>query len=79
MKPLGFNATETRCRVLLRDFEQKGVLLSTEFRFFVSTKAYFYMGADILGVDNPDENTSGNFLNQYRANDRYSGGFSYVF
>ena len=63
----------------LRDFDQKGTLIGTEALIFPKERFAFVVGADILGVDNPDENVSSDFLNQFRANDRYYGGVSYVF
>ncbi len=63
----------------LRDFDQKGTLIGTEALIFPKEHFAFVVGADILGVDNPDENISTDFLNQFRANDRYYGGVSYVF
>lgn len=63
----------------LRDFDQKGTLIGTEALIFPKERFAFVVGADILGVDKPDENVSTDFLNQFRANDRYYGGVSYVF
>ena len=63
----------------LRDFDQKGTLIGTEALIFPKERFAFVVGADILGVDNPDENVTTDFLNQFRANDRYYGGVSYVF
>lgn len=62
----------------LYDTDQKGSMVNTEFLYYPNQMLAVIIGADFLGVD--DENTnSSNFLNQYRANDRVYGGMSYVF
>lgn len=61
----------------LHDFAQKGTLVSTEFQYYPSAQWGILVGADILGVEAEDGASS--FLNQYRANDRFYGGLSYVF
>lgn len=63
----------------LREFEQKGVLLGAELSLFAAANWMLNLGADILGVDDEKNNQDGTFLNQFRANDRYYGGMSYVF
>jgi len=62
----------------LYDYAQKGSLVSTEFHYFPATQWSVLLGADVLGVEDLDSSSSG-FLNQYRANDRFYGGISYVF
>lgn len=62
----------------LYDYDQQGSILSTEFLYYPSQKWAFVMGADILGVQNDQIETS-SFINQYRANDRVYGGMTYVF
>lgn len=59
------------------DYQQKGTLIGTEFHYFPATHWSVLVGADFLGVQ--EEDSSSNFLNQYRANDRVYGGMSYVF
>lgn len=64
----------------LREFAQKGSLWGMELQFYPKPKWALVMGADILGVDDDrNENTDSRFLNQFRANDRYYAGLSYVF
>jgi hypothetical protein len=63
----------------LRDFDQKGSLLQGELSLFPARSWAISMGFDVLGVDSEDNNQSVAFLNQFRANDRYYGGLSYVF
>lgn len=80
---------ETRSQILkkklvsslkyLRDFDQKGSLLQGELSLFPAKSWAVSMGFDVLGVDSGQNEQSANFLNQYRANDRYYGGLSYVF
>lgn len=62
----------------LYDQDQRGSLIRTEFLYYPRSRLAFVVGADVLGVD--DETVeSDSFLNQYRANDRYYGGMTYVF
>lgn len=61
----------------LYDYIQDGTLVGTEFHYYPATHWSILVGADFLGVKNEDSSSS--FLNQYRANDRVYGGFSYVF
>lgn len=62
----------------LYEYDQQGSLLNTEFLYYPSQKWAVVMGGDILGVK--DENfRADRFLNQYRANDRFYGGMTYVF
>ena len=62
----------------LYDWEQRGILISTEFQFFPTNNWGVLVGADMLGVE--DENYKPTaFLNQFRANDRFYGGLTYVF
>lgn len=61
----------------LRDFNQNGSLVNTEFQVFPTKNWALLMGGDFISVD--EENNSSKFLNQYRANDRIYGGLNYVF
>jgi hypothetical protein len=64
----------------LREFDQKGTLINSEFTYYPQTSIALILGADIIGVDDSSEtNKDGRFLNQFRANDRFYGGMSYVF
>lgn len=62
----------------LYDYDQRGSLLNTEFLYYPNQKWAVVLGADVLGVQKEDFNPSG-FINQYRANDRFYGGMTYVF
>lgn len=62
----------------LREFDQRGALMNGEFRLFPARSWAVSVGFDILGVDD-ESSQDGTFLNQFRANDRYYGGLSYVF
>lgn len=62
----------------LYDWAQRGSLMNTEFQLYPERSWAIVMGADILGVDDENDNKSG-FLNQFRANDRVYGGMTYVF
>ncbi|WP_413293459.1 transposase [Bdellovibrio sp. HCB185ZH] len=62
----------------LYDYDQRGSLLNTEFQYYPSQKWAVVMGGDVLGVQDEDYKAS-SFLNQFRANDRFYGGMTYVF
>ncbi len=63
-----------------RDFSQAGSLLMLETQFYPSQNLGLVGGIDILGVDEETNSKSElGFLNDYRANDRFFGGVSYVF
>lgn len=62
----------------LYDYEQLGSLLNYELLYFPKRNWAVVLGLDVLGVKQEDHNPS-SFLNQYRANDRYYGGVTYVF
>ncbi|MFV3409152.1 transposase [Bdellovibrio bacteriovorus] len=62
----------------LYDYDQRGSLLNTEFLYYPSQKWAVVVGGDVLGVQDEKHDPSG-FLNQYRANDRFYGGMTYVF
>jgi hypothetical protein len=63
-----------------RELEQKGGIFNAELNYFPESKLGLILGADFLGVDDvSNENKDTRFLNQFRANDRYYGGLSYVF
>jgi hypothetical protein len=62
----------------LYDYDQKGNIWGLEFQLFPATKWAVVVGADLLGVEN-ETDTDKRFINQFRANDRYYGGMSYVF
>ncbi len=64
----------------MREFEQKGTLLSVGSSLQVNKQLGVFVAADILGVDDiSGANTDPGFFNQFRTNDRVSGGVSYVF
>jgi hypothetical protein len=62
----------------LYDSDQKGSLINTEFLYYPDQRWALIAGADILGVQDESYKPS-SFLNQYRANDRFYGGMTYVF
>lgn len=62
----------------LYDYDQRGSLLNTEFLYYPSQKWAVVVGGDVLGVQDEGSDPS-SFLNQYRANDRFYGGMTYVF
>lgn len=62
----------------LREFQQKGNILGFEWGLAVQKNWMLSAGFDILGVDDETSTATG-FVNQFRANDRYYGGLSYVF
>lgn len=62
----------------IREFEQEGSILGVEFQYQWNRAWSFLVGMDSLGVDDKDEPVDG-FINDYRANDRFYGGASYVF
>jgi hypothetical protein len=62
----------------LYDYDQRGSLLNTEFQYYPNQKWAVVMGGDVLGVQDENYKTS-SFLNQFRANDRFYGGMTYVF
>lgn len=65
---------------VLREMDQKGLLVSSEVAFYPARHWGFSVGADIIGVDNPSEqNTDIRFFNQFRANDRVYSGLIYVY
>jgi hypothetical protein len=64
----------------MREWEQKGNLLSLGFRWNQSPQLSWYANLDVLGVDDTSSsNTDPGFFNQFRTNDRLFGGMSYVF
>lgn len=72
-----FNRDFTTKFSYLRDFNQKGSLVNTEFQFFPTQRWAVLVGGDFISVDT--ENDSSAFLNQNRANDRVYAGVNYVF
>ncbi|WP_413557550.1 transposase [Bdellovibrio sp. HCB209] len=62
----------------LYDYDQRGSLLNTEFQYYPNQKWAVVLGGDVLGVQDEDYKPS-SFLNQFRANDRFYGGMTYVF
>jgi hypothetical protein len=62
----------------LREFDQQGDLVGAEMSLQATRSWAVSVGADVLSVDNEDS-VDGTFLNQFRANDRYYGGLTYVF
>ncbi len=64
----------------LRDFDQQGSLWTLMGQYAPARDWSLHAGVDILGSDDTSTgNTSKRFLNQFRANDRFYGGLSYVF
>lgn len=64
----------------MREFEQKGMIATAAVDFYPKTNWAMTLGADVLGVDDSSEsNLDSGFLNQFRANDRFYAGMSYVF
>lgn len=64
----------------LRDFDQLGTIIGAEMNVYPAQKWAFFMGADVLAVDDSSEtNADPRFINQFRANDRVYGGMNYVF
>lgn len=72
-----FNRDFTTKFSYLRDFNQKGSLVNTEFQFFPTQKWAVLIGGDFISVDTEDDSSA--FLNQNRANDRVYAGVNYVF
>ncbi len=72
-----FNRDFTTKFSYLRDFNQKGSFVNTEFQFYPVQNWAVLVGGDLISVD--EENDSSGFLNQNRANDRVYAGVSYVF
>ncbi|MFM6928537.1 MAG: transposase, partial [Bdellovibrio sp.] len=62
----------------LYDYDQRGSLVNTEFLYYPNQKWAVVMGGDALGVQDENYKPS-SFLNQFRANDRFYGGMTYVF
>lgn len=60
------------------EFDQKGSIWGLEFQIYPTRSWGLVMGADLLGVEE-ETATDKRFINQFRANDRYYGGMSYVF
>lgn len=62
----------------LYDADQTGSMMNTEFQYAPARQWAVVVGADVLGVEDESRRPSG-FLNQFRANDRFYGGMTYVF
>lgn len=62
----------------LYDGDQMGSMINTEVQYSPAQQWAVVVGADILGVEDESKRPSG-FLNQFRANDRFYGGMTYVF
>ncbi len=60
------------------DYDQKGYIWGLEFQLSPVKQWGLVVGSDILGVENQSD-TDKRFMNQFRANDRYYAGMSYVF
>lgn len=60
------------------DYDQKGYVWGLEFQVSPFDQWSLVMGSDILGVEN-ETDTDKRFINQFRANDRYYAGLTYVF
>jgi hypothetical protein len=64
----------------MREFDQKGMIATAALDFYPTASWAVTLGADILGVDDSSANNlDTGFLNQFRANDRFYAGMSYVF
>lgn len=72
-----FNRDFTTKFSYLRDFNQNGSFVNTEFQFYPVKRWAVLVGGDFISVD--EENNSSGFLNQNRANDRVYAGVTYVF
>lgn len=72
-----FNRDFTTKISYLRDFDQNGSLVNTEFQFFPTRRWAVLFGGDFISVDKEDDSSA--FLNQNRANDRIYAGVNYVF
>lgn len=65
---------------LTYDQELKGSLLSMQFKYSPFKNMGLSIGTDIIGVENElPADVQGNFLDQNKANDRFSAGIDYVF
>lgn len=65
---------------LTYDQELKGSLMGLKINYAASKNLKLSIGADIIGVENDlPEEAQGNFLDQNKANDRFSAGVNYVF
>lgn len=62
----------------LYDFKQKGSILNTEALYYPARDWALVVGTDVLGVQDEKSDPDG-FLNQFRANDRFYGGITYVY
>lgn len=65
-----FSITQT----LIQELDRSGSLFSATMNYRLSSRSSLTAGLDILGADGSDS-----FLGKHRANDRYYGGFRYVF
>ncbi|MDW8189465.1 MAG: hypothetical protein RMK80_00640 [Pseudobdellovibrionaceae bacterium] len=63
----------------MREMNQRGNLFSLGVQINWNQQFAIHGAIDILGVDNPEENTSPGFFNQFRTNDRLYAGISYAF
>lgn len=64
----------------LREFDQRGTLISLNVDYAPSKNWVVNAGLDSLGVDDPeDQQSDTRFLNRYRQNDRVFGGLTYVY
>lgn len=62
------------------DQQLKGSLLSASLKYEAAKNLNAKLGFDVIGVENDDINlVESNFLDQNKANDRFSAGVSYVF
>ena len=65
---------------IMREWEQKGNLVSMGFRWQQTPQISWYAHIDIIGIDNNSaSNQDPGFFNQFRTNDRIYGGMNYVF
>ena len=62
------------------DAQLKGSLLSASMKYQATRNFNVNAGFDLIGVQEDDANlTQSNFLDQNKANDRFSAGVGYVF
>jgi hypothetical protein len=65
---------------LTYDQVYQGSLMSVNLKYAPSKKLKFNAGVDLIGVESDlPADSQGNFLDQNKANDRFSAGMSYVF
>jgi hypothetical protein len=75
-----FNRSLRASAKFTRELEQKGSWVNAELNYYPRPLVGLVLGMDLLGVDDDSNaNKDTRFLSQFRANDRYYGGISYVY